>query len=281
MRQSNHSNYLGPGTAGLPAVSNSIRMSPVPAIFGRLGQILAESSRSRLARLIVFLHAAWFLLAIANMSPPSHDFAHFLEHAEASTVAILAGRPFRFHHESLSLQILTLIDLPSSLASTPVAILFLPFFKLFHLGLFEGSYIDAGVLLVVSSLQWLTIGYRAHKWLNSRPWGVVTLQRLNRHFILITVLILLFTAVSVPLLNARSRRLVFRHAAISYHCRLSYSLAPLLPPMLPPCLGSPQLAQSQVPLYHPRVPPTLLQQLFLERRPPCSHPNACPAAEIS
>ena len=190
-------------------------MSPVSAIFTKYHRFLAEASRSRLAWLLVFLHAAWFLLAIANMSPPSRDFAHFLEHVEGSDVTTFAGRPFHFHNESLPLQILSLFDLPSSLAAIPLAILLFPVLKLFHVGMYEGSYIGAVVLFVMSALQCLIIGKLADDWLSSRPWGVSTVRRISRHFVVLSVLIFFITAVSVPLLNARSQRLAFRHTRTS------------------------------------------------------------------
>jgi hypothetical protein len=202
----------------LPAVSNSSRMFPVPAILSKLSHFLSEAIRSRLAWLLVFLHAAWFLLTIANMSPPSRDVADFIEHSEwSSATAILAGRPFHYHYESLSLQILFFVDLPSSLAAIPVGFLALPFLKLFHLGLYEGSYVSAGILLAVSALQWLTIGYIADKCLGSTLWGPSALLRINRSFVVLTILIFLFTAISVPIVNARSRRLSYRRSGISFH----------------------------------------------------------------
>jgi hypothetical protein len=198
-------------------VSNSISMSPVPDIFTKPGHLLAEASRSRLAWLLVFLQAAWFLLAIANMSPPSPGLANYIEHGGWSSATILAGRPFHYHYESLSLQILVLFDLPSWLASIPVAFLVLPFFKIFHPGLYERSYVDAGIFLAVSSLQWLTIGYLAYRRLGSRRWGSSVLQPIHRSFPVLTVLMLLFTAIFVPIVNARSRHLGFRHRALSFH----------------------------------------------------------------
>jgi hypothetical protein len=192
-------------------------MNPAPAIFTKLGRLLAGSIQSRLAWLLVFIHAAWFLLAIANMSPPSPGLANYIEHGGGSSASILAGRPFHYEYESLFSKLLLLSDLPSALASIPVALFLLPLFKLFQVGLYEGSYIGAGILLAMGSLQWLIAGKFANGWLRSRSWGASILQRINRHFVLLTTLILLFTAVSAPLLNARSRRLGFRHAAISYH----------------------------------------------------------------
>jgi len=190
-------------------------MSPVPAVFASLRRFLSEAVRSRLAWLVVSLHAAWFLLAIANMSPPSREVANFIEQFSGSTVAILAGRPFHFAYESLFLQLLTVLDLPSMFASIPVGLLLSPLLKLFHLGLYEGSYVGAGIQIAMGSLQWLLVGRRFEVWLGSRRWGMSALQRINRHFVTLTVLILLLTAISVPLLNATSRRFTFRHTAIS------------------------------------------------------------------
>jgi hypothetical protein len=110
---------IRPGTACPPTVSNSIRMTPVQAIFRKFGHLLAEASRSRLVWLLAFLHAACYLLAIANMSPPSRGVANFIEQFSGLTVAILAGRPFHFAYESLFLQLLTLFDLPSRLLQFP------------------------------------------------------------------------------------------------------------------------------------------------------------------
>lgn len=192
-------------------------MSRVPAIFWKFRHVLAEASRSRLALLLSILHASCFLLAIANMSPPSHEVANFIEQSSGSTVAILAGRPFHFAYASLFLQLLTLLDLPSMLASIPVGLLLSPLLKLFHVGLYEGSYIGAGIQIAMGSLQWLFVGRLAEVWLDSRPWGVRILRRINRHFAALAILILAITAVSASLLNTRSRRLAFRQPAISYH----------------------------------------------------------------
>jgi hypothetical protein len=190
-------------------------MSPVSATFAKLGRFLSDAKRSRLAWLTVFLHVAWFLLAIANMHPPSREVANFIGQSNGTTVAILAGRPFHFAYESLFLQLLILFDLPSMFASIPVGLLLSPLLKLFHVGLYEGSYVGAGIQIAMGSLQWLLVGRLAESWLGSRRWGVSALQRINRHFVTLTILILLLIATSAPLLNARSRRLAFRHAAIS------------------------------------------------------------------
>lgn len=192
-------------------------MSSVPARFTKLRCLLAESARSRLAWLIVLLHAAWFLLAIANMRPPSRESANVIEHFTGSTESILAGRPFHYSHESFSLQMLMLLDLPSWLASVPLGLLVSPVLTVLHVGTYAGSYVGAVIVFLMSSLQWLIMGKFAHGWLRSRALGVSTLRWIDRHFLMLTVLILLITTISAPLLNARSRRLESRHAAISHH----------------------------------------------------------------
>ena len=39
----------------------------------------ASVARSRLAWLLACIHALWFFLAVANMSPPSPELGEFLE----------------------------------------------------------------------------------------------------------------------------------------------------------------------------------------------------------
>jgi hypothetical protein len=56
--------------------------------------------RSRLAWVLVYLHASWFLIAIANMSPPAPWLGEFLDRGGWSSATLFAGRPFHFHYES-------------------------------------------------------------------------------------------------------------------------------------------------------------------------------------
>jgi hypothetical protein len=192
-------------------------MSSVLARFTKFRRLLADAERSRLAWVLVLLHAAWFLLTIANMHPPSREFANYLDGTTGSTATIFAGRSFHYHYESLSLQLLMLFDLPSWLASVPIGLFLTPALNVLHVGTYADPYVAAVVVFLMSSLQWLIIGKYADGWLGSRPWGVSTLHRINRHFVLFAVLILLITAVSAPLLTARSWKLQFRHSAISHH----------------------------------------------------------------
>jgi hypothetical protein len=125
-------------------------------------------ARSRMAWFFANLHAAWFLLAVANMSPPSPALGKFLESVQGSTTTLFAGRPFHFHHESIVLQILILADLPSALVQVLLTLLALPLLKMVHLSLYTASYVDAGCLLLIATCQWLMIGYAVETWMISR-----------------------------------------------------------------------------------------------------------------
>ena len=175
------------------------------------------SLRSRMAWLFVCLHAAWFLLAIANMSPPAPGFADFLDKGGWSSATVLSVRPFHFTYESIFLKVLILVDMPSMLASLPFGFLLAPAEKALHVGSFLGSYVDAVLLLLIATCQWLAIGGSIDTRLSSLPSGTRVLHRLNGYFVVVIALVLLFTVIAVPMVNNRSRQLGFRHGAISFH----------------------------------------------------------------
>jgi hypothetical protein len=182
----------------------------------RLNQIavfVRASMRSRLAWILVCLHAAWFFLAIANMAPPSRAFAHWLE-SGGSDVAVLAGRPFHFIYQSLAMQLLFLADMPSMIAAVPVALLISPLMRLAALDLYSGSYVGAALMLIFASCQWLAIGNFIESRLSSSNCGKSFLAWLHRYFALLAAFVLLFTAVATPLVNAHSREVAYHRHAI-------------------------------------------------------------------
>jgi hypothetical protein len=69
------------------------------------------------AWVLVCLHASWFLIAIANMSPPAPGLGEFLDGGGWSSATLFAGRPFHFHYESMVMKLLVLVDFPSMLAA--------------------------------------------------------------------------------------------------------------------------------------------------------------------
>src|SRR5258707_3601978 len=174
-----------------------------------------ECTSSRLGWLFVCLHAAWFFLAIANMSPPSPALADFLDKGGSSTATIFAGRPFHFHYESALLQLLVLADVPSMLVEALLGLVSFPLLMNVRLGHYLGSYLGAGLLLLIATFQWLVLGKSVQTWLSSRSWGAVFLRTFTRYFAATVAFILLVAIVSVPLVNKRSQKLGFRHPTIS------------------------------------------------------------------
>ena len=184
-----------------------------------ISEFFRSCANSRLAWLFAWLfaclHAAWFFLAIANMSPPSPAFADFLDRGGSSTSALLAGRPFHYHNESVLLQILVLADLPSMFVGILLALSSLPLLVNIQVGHYAGSYFGAGLLLLIATFQWFVVGKSVKTWLSSKSWGAVLLRPLTRYFSVAVAFILLCSIVSVPLVNKRSQRLGFRHPSIS------------------------------------------------------------------
>ena len=176
-----------------------------------------DSVRSRFAWLLVCLHTAWFLLAIANMSPPAPSFAKFLDGGRWSSATVFAGRPFHFTYESIFLKALLIVDMPSMLAAVPFGLLLAPAEKALQVGSFVGSYVDAVVLLSVGTCQWLLVGNLIDTRLKSHPFWARALRGLNRSFVVVIMFVLLFTVIAIPIVHNQSQRLGFRHPAISFH----------------------------------------------------------------
>lgn len=183
----------------------------------RLAGIAAFSRaavKSRLAWILVCLHACWFFLAMANMSPPSRAFAKYIEHSGGDT-SILAGRPFHFAYESLAMQLLFLADMPSTIAiGLPTALLVTPVLHFIHPDLYSRSYVGAAIMLISASCQWLAIGTILDRHLLFSTRGKSFLEVVRRSFPVVVVLVLLATAIVTPLVNEHSRKLAARHHAI-------------------------------------------------------------------
>jgi hypothetical protein len=182
----------------------------------KFGLFLKACISSRFAWLIVTVHAAWFFLAIANMSPPSHGLGERIDRGAYVSASLLAGRPFHFEYESIALKLLVLVDLPPFLAGIPVSLLLMPLHRVTHYGSYVASYVAAATLFIVSSCQWLAVGKLIESRIGLNRPEDHSLKRLNRFFAAAIALILLVTVIVTPMVNARSRRLGFRHAAISF-----------------------------------------------------------------
>jgi hypothetical protein len=175
-------------------------------ILKRLVIFIRACANCRLAWILVFLHAAWFFVAIANMSPPSPQLAEFLEQGGGSSAALLAGRPFHFHYESNLLKCLFVVDLPSMVATIPIGFVVVVLLKVLRVGNFVGSYFGTGLLLLAGTLEWLALGKLMEDQLGRRQSGRWVVQMFNRYCVPAIVIIVLFTIIATPMVNRRSRQ---------------------------------------------------------------------------
>lgn len=147
------------------------------------------------------------------MSPPSRAFAKWLE-SGGSDMTLFAGRPFHFYYASLAMKLLILADLPAELVEIPVGLLAMPLLRPSHIDLYSGSYVDAALMLLFASCQWLAIGNFIESRLSSSDWGKSFLAWLHRYFVLLAAFVLLFTAVTTPLVKAHSGKVAYHRHAI-------------------------------------------------------------------
>jgi hypothetical protein len=92
------------------------------------------------------------------MGRPSPAVAKFLDSLEGADFAIFAGRPFHFYYEPWLVKALLLADLPSFLLAGVTAFLISPISQLFKVGSYPRSYVEATILLMFASVQWLIVG---------------------------------------------------------------------------------------------------------------------------
>jgi hypothetical protein len=142
------------------------------AIIAGLRTLLRDSARSLVAWILVGIHAAWFFLAVANMGLPKPAFG-FPDTGQwafrTSNESLLAGRPFHFHYEPLSVKVLFVADLPALIAAVPVAMVVNVLLIPLRVSRYVGSYFGAVIWLLASSCQWLLIGHLLQARRNSRP----------------------------------------------------------------------------------------------------------------
>jgi hypothetical protein len=185
-------------------------------ILNRLISFMRSCATCHMAWIFVSLHAAWFFVAIANMSPPSPQLAQLLDQGGGATATVLSGRPFHFYYESNFLKCLLLFDLPSMVVSIPLGLIVGRFLNAFRVGSFVGSYFGAGAMLLAGTFEWLAIGKLFAGWMEQKQRGAWILQRLDRYWRPVIVFVVLFTIIATPVVNRRSRQLGFRHAGISF-----------------------------------------------------------------
>ena len=114
---------------------------------GKVAPPIARCLQSRLGWLLAVIQALWLDLGIRTMGPPSRAATNFLNSVQGADWTLFAGRPFHFTYQSWILKSVLLADLPSMLVASVGSLLLLPIPFIRDLGRYEGSYIDAGLLL--------------------------------------------------------------------------------------------------------------------------------------
>lgn len=97
------------------------------------------------------------------MGPSSRAAAAYLDSLVGADWAFFAGRPFHYTYQSWILKSLIWADLPSMLIEFVCGLLLGPLSSVMRVGTYEGSYISAGILFAIASMQWLIAGYLLQK----------------------------------------------------------------------------------------------------------------------
>lgn len=148
-------------TAGLTRlVSNTWTRQAMPSALGRrLASFIGASASSRVGWAFATIHALWFYVGVRSMGPPSRAAAAFLDSVQGADSTFFAGRPFHFVYQSWILKSVIVADMPSMLIQVACGLILWPLSFTMHVGTYEGSYISAGVLFVIASMQWLMVGH--------------------------------------------------------------------------------------------------------------------------
>jgi hypothetical protein len=92
------------------------------------------------------------------MGPASRTAAAFLNSLQGADWTFFAGRPFHFTYQSWTLKSLLLADMPSLFVQVFGGLLLWPVRCMVHVDIYEGSYVSAGFLFVIGTVQWLLVG---------------------------------------------------------------------------------------------------------------------------
>lgn len=175
--------------------------------------MIRDAASSRIAWLAACLHAVWFVLAVAGMSPPSPELAAFFDQGGGSSATLFAGRPFHFHYESIGLKVLMILDIPAVFSLIPLGIVLSPLSWIHRPNAYEASYLEALLALFAATVQWLIVGRKCEQAMSHRfPEAHRALSRSTP--ILIAALIL-GAVVLAPIVNERRRAEGFKHGGIS------------------------------------------------------------------
>ena len=173
-------------------------------------------SRSPLGVLVAVIHGSLFIIAISNMSPPSHQLAAYLDSGGRSSATVFAGRPFHLYYALLLLRTVFQLDFPALLASANVLLPSSLLENFVGLGRYVMSYVDAGSLLMFASAQWWLVGRFIESRLSLRSWGPRLINAVGQRLPIIVGLVFGATLILATVLGHRSTGLGFRHGGISF-----------------------------------------------------------------
>lgn len=125
--------------------------------------------KSPIAWTLVLVHLCLLIYCFSQKEPIPTDTSRdsFLAN---STTSIIAGRGFHLAYESLLLKTIVTLDLPGLIAigliSVPIIVLATKLFP--QPSFYTESWIGAAILLFVTSVQWLLVGYGIETWLRKK-----------------------------------------------------------------------------------------------------------------
>jgi hypothetical protein len=105
----------------------------------------------------VLIHLTWFFAAITLMPQLPSWLKNPNDGDWSTSGAVFAGRFFHFEYEPVFVKLLFWLDLPSVLGCALIDMGLTPLFKVLNLGTHSKSYLDAALLLLAASCQWLMI----------------------------------------------------------------------------------------------------------------------------
>ena len=119
--------------------------------------LFADRFRKHLGILFAAIHVVWFFAATATLGRHPHAAISFLPDGSTDE-ALFAGRPFHFEYEKPIMKLLIWGDTPAVLLLIPVEH-WLPSLVRNSASDVARSYIDAGLLLFVGTVQWALVGH--------------------------------------------------------------------------------------------------------------------------
>jgi hypothetical protein len=113
---------------------------------------------SRLGQLLFVAHLCLVLYLFSQKPVAEHDPNNCIPQSQWGwDYVLIAGRPFHWHYESALMKVISVLDLPAGFISS---ILYAPVSYLNpNICVHTASWIEAVLLLLCASAQWLLLGF--------------------------------------------------------------------------------------------------------------------------